>query len=62
MLCSSLIETSTTEVYELLSNLDVTKAPGIDDITPSVLWYCASPLLIPMCHLFISSIKTSKIP
>ena len=31
------IETSTIEVYEILSTLDVTKAPGIDGISPAVL-------------------------
>ena len=31
------IEISTTEVYEILSTLDITKAPGIDGISPAVL-------------------------
>ena len=56
------IEISTIEVYEILSTLDVTKAPGINDISPAVLRHCASPLLIPICHLFISSITTGRIP
>ena len=56
------IEISTTEVYEIFSTLDVTKSPGIDGISPKVLRYCASPLLIPICHLFISSITSGKIP
>ena len=56
------IEISTIEVYEILSTLDVTKAPGIDGISPAVLRHCASPLLIPICHLFINSITTGRIP
>ena len=49
-------------MYEILSTLDVTKAPGIDGISPAVLRHCASPLLIPICHLFINSITTGRIP
>ena len=56
------IEISTTEVHEILSTLDITKAPGIDGISPAVLRHCAAPLLIPVCHLFTSSIITGKIP
>ena len=56
------IEISTTEVYDILSTLDVTKAAGIDGINPRILRYCASSLLIPICHLFTSSIITGYIP
>ena len=52
------IEISTTEVYEILSILDVTKAPGI---STAVLRHCASSLLMPICHLFKSSISTGRI-
>ena len=56
------IEISTSEVYDILSTLDVTKAAGIDGINPRILRYCASSLLIPICHLFMSSIITGYIP
>ena len=56
------IEISTTKVFEILSTLDVNKAPGIDGITSAVLKYCASPLLIPLCHLFTCSISSGRIP
>ena len=56
------IEISTTEVFEILSTLDVNKAPGIDGISPAVLKYCESPLLVPLCHLFTCSISSGRIP
>ena len=49
-------------MFEILSTLDITKAPGLDGISPAVLRYCASPLLMPIYHLFISSISTGRIP
>ena len=51
-----------TELFEILSNLDVNKTPGIDGISPAVLKYCASPLLVPLCHLFTCSISSGRIP
>ena len=56
------IEISTAEVYDILSTLDVTKAAGIDGIGPKILRYRASSLLIPIRHLFTSSIITGYIP
>ena len=38
------IEISTTEVHDILSTLDITKAAGIDGISPRILWHCASSL------------------
>ena len=49
-------------MYEILSTLDITKAPGIDGISTAVLRHCASSLLMPVCHLFKSSISTGRIP
>ena len=43
-------------------SIDITKAAGIDGISPRILWHCASSLLTPICHLFISSITTGNIP
>ena len=40
----------------------LTKAAGIDSISPRILRHCASSLLTPICHLFISSITTGNIP
>ena len=56
------IEISTMEVHDILSTLDITKAAGIDGISPRILRHCASSLLTPICHLFISSITTGNIP
>ena len=44
------------EVYEILSALDVTKAPQIDSISNAVLWHCASSLLMPII-ICMSSIQ-----
>ena len=52
------IEISITEVYDILSILDVTKAASIDGISLRILRFCASSLLILICQLFTSSIIT----
>ena len=52
----------TMEVHDILSTLDTTKAARIDGISPRILRHCASSLLTPICHLFISSITTGNIP
>ena len=56
------IEISITEVYDILSILDVTKAASIDGISLRILRFCASSLLILICQLFTSSIITGYIP
>ena len=56
------IEISTQEVFNILSTLDVTKAAGINGISPRILRNCASSLLIPICHLFKISTPTGNIP
>ena len=45
-----------------LPYVDITKAPGIDGISTEMLQHCASSLLMPICHLFKSSISTGRIP
>ena len=56
------IEVIDTEVLTILTSLDVTKAAGIDNISPKVFRYCALPLLKPICHLFTISLQTGSIP
>ena len=53
---------SESEVYDILSNLDPTKAKGIDDIGPMVLRGCSLSLYIPLHHLFTQSLSNSTIP
>lgn len=56
------IEILSSEVFDLLTNLDTNKACGIDNISPKLLRYCASPLLQVICHLFTISLSNSTIP
>ena len=60
--CLHDIKISIQEVFDILSTLDVTKAAGIDGISPRILRNCASSLLIPICHLFKTSTTTGNIP
>jgi len=52
----------TIEVYDALVILDPTKAPGIDLISPKILWTCASILCQPLHHLFTMSLQHACIP
>ena len=56
------VDISVTEVYQALSNLDPSKAMGIDGISPKVLKFCAVALCEPLHHLFRTSLLTSHIP
>ena len=53
---------SQTDVYDILTSLDVSKASGIDNISPKIFKHCAAPLLQVICHLFSISLQTSSIP
>ena len=50
------------EVFDALSNLNPNKASGIDNIPPIVLKKCAHVLVIPIHHLFETSINSGTIP
>ena len=53
---------SDSDIFELLTSLDVGKAYGIDNLSPIIFKHCAVPLLQIICHLFHTSISTSIIP
>ena len=56
---------SNSDIFELLTSLDVRKAYGIDNLSPTIFKpnnICAAPLLQIICHLFHTSISTSIIP
>ena len=56
------ITKSDHEVLTILSSFDGNKAPGIDNISPTVYKCCASSLLKPICHLFAVSLSSDNIP
>ena len=53
---------SQTDVFDILTSLDVSKASGIDNISPAIFKYCAAPLLHVICHLFSTSLQNNSIP
>ena len=50
------------DVLETLSNLDPNKASGIDNIPPIFLKHCAYALVLPIHHLFATSINNRTMP
>lgn len=48
----SLISVNCSDVFEVLSSLDLAKAMGNDEINPCILRFCASILAEPFTHLF----------
>ena len=66
---SSTFETTLTEIrlsvsdtFSILSKLDPTKAVGIDGISPRLLKACATPLCVPLHHLFNLSLIQATLP
>ena len=59
-LCS--LTVTEAEVFEALSQLDTSKAVGIDGIGPRVLKHCTMSLSRPLCYLFNLSLSTGYIP
>ena len=55
------INTSEADVLGTLSSLNPTKVAGIDDIGPSILKWCAEPLLRPLHFLFSLSLKSHNL-
>lgn len=51
-----------SDIYEVLSNLNTTKARGSDNIHPLVLKNCSISLLEPIFHLFTQCLKSSSLP
>ena len=46
------------EVFKILTNLDITKSPGCDEISGFILKHCATALVNPITNLFQSSLQT----
>ena len=49
------ISSQTLTVFQLLTSLDVSKACGIDNLSPEVFKHCVVPLLQIIFHLFYTS-------
>lgn len=49
-------------MYEILLDLDTSKAMGIDGISPGLLKSCALALYKPLYHLFKQSLVHDQIP
>jgi len=58
----SSIQITEEEVYDILINLDTTKAMGPDGIPPIVLSKCASVLYRPLHYLFCMTLKYGYLP
>ena len=56
------IDISVSDVYNVLINLDPTKAMGIDRIGPGILKDCAQALCVPLHYLFSFSLCNQCIP
>ena len=56
------ITINASDVFESLSALNPTKAPGIDGMSPVILKLCAHFLLIPITHLLNTCIQTCSMP
>ena len=58
------IQFTNCDVFELLTSLDVSKACGIDNLSPKVFKHvlCSTITLQIICHLFYTSISSSTIP
>lgn len=55
----STINIDSSDIFEALIQLNPSKAVGCDDISPRVLKFCATPLTVPITHLFSSSLESS---
>uniref|UniRef100_A0A1X7SUM2 Reverse transcriptase domain-containing protein n=1 Tax=Amphimedon queenslandica TaxID=400682 RepID=A0A1X7SUM2_AMPQE len=56
------IDISISDTFSVLSKLDPTKAVGIDGISPRLLRACATPLCVPLHHLFNLSLIQASLP
>uniref|UniRef100_A0A1X7VGI5 Reverse transcriptase domain-containing protein n=1 Tax=Amphimedon queenslandica TaxID=400682 RepID=A0A1X7VGI5_AMPQE len=53
---------SVGDTFKVLSELNPTKAMGIDGISHAVLKHCATPLCTPLSHLLCESLKSACFP
>ena len=56
------VTTSISEVQGILGNLDISKSPGVDNLSARILKTCAYELSIPLAHLFNLSLKSGVMP
>ena len=56
------IQFTQSDVFAILTSLDINKACGFDNFNPKIFRYCTSSLLQIICHLFSTSILSSTIP
>ena len=56
------IKISESDILEVLTSLDPTKASGLDNIGPNLLKYCSIALAAPLHHLFSMCIHQCNIP
>ena len=62
--CSQLsaIQITRSDIFDVMSKLDTTKATGCDNIHPSILKNCALPLLEPVFALFTLIMQNCTLP
>ena len=51
-----------SDVFEAISSLNPSKAPGIDDINPAILKICADPFLLQFTHLLNRCLDSFSFP
>ena len=56
------ITITVAEVFEALALVYVEKSPGMDKISPRVVWSCAEALYEPLHHLFFQSLHYATLP
>ena len=54
------ITTTAPEVEEIQSNININKAPGVDNLPGNILCTCAKELSVPLARLFNLSLRTGK--
>jgi hypothetical protein len=50
------------DIYDLLSNLDVSKAIGSDGISSKILKFCSLAIYDPITHVFNTSLGIQSFP
>ena len=56
------VTTTASEVQGILSNLDISKSPGVDNLPARILRTCAKELSVPLAYLFNSSLRSGVMP
>lgn len=51
------VTTTASQVQGILSNLDISKSPGADNLPAKILKTCAKEISVPLVHLFNSSLE-----